>query len=702
MLSKLSKEEAKKRIEKLRKVIDYHRYLYHVLDKPEISDSAWDSLKSELLKLEQEFPEFITADSPTQRVGGKPLKAFKKVKHSKPMLSFNDAFSRKDMEDWLIRNQNFLNYHGDFHYYSELKIDGLAIELIYKNGILKVGATRGDGIIGEDVTNNLKTIEAIPLKLLEWDEVEKNLKRENLERFISAIKKAYNTTLEIRGEVFMPKAEFEKLNKIRARQGETLFANPRNAAAGSIRQLDPKITASRHLDSFCYALVTDVGQKFHEEEHKILHCLGFKTNKNNKYCKNLNEVFEFRDYWENVKHREKLNYEIDGIVVIINDNEIFKKLGYIGKAPRGAIAYKFSPKEATTKLKDIIVQVGRTGVLTPVAILEPVEVGGVTIQHATLHNEDEIKRLGIKIGDTVIVGRAGDVIPDIKEVIKDLRTGNEKEFKMPLYCPVCGTKVVREEGGVIIRCPNKNCLAKKYERLYHFVSRPAFDIKGLGQKILKRFSDEGLISDAADIFFLDKGDIEVMERFGEKSAENIINAIKNSKNIDLSRFIFAMGIPQIGEESAIDLAREIMKNVKVNKPSDIMKYFKNITQQDLEKIPEFGPKVSKSVYEFFNDNQNIKFIEKLDKAGITIKTQKLKMKNQKLAGKIFVLTGGLESMSRDEAKEKIRDLGGDISSSVSKNVDYVVVGSEPGEKYDKAKKLGLKILNEEEFLKLIQ
>ncbi len=697
----LSKEEAKKRIEKLRKVIDYHRYLYHVLDKPEISDTAWDSLKKELLDLERQFPEFITPDSPTQRVGGEPLKEFKKYKHSMPMLSFNDAFSEEDVRDWEKRNKKFLETNQDFEYYCELKIDGLAIELVYESGIFKIGATRGNGIIGEDVTNNLKTIEAIPLKLLEFEEVEKNLKREQLGHLIDKIRKIYEGRLEVRGEVFMSKAEFEKINRERTKKGEMPFANPRNIAAGSVRQLDPKVTASRHLDSFVYAIVTDLGQKTHEEEHKILHCLGFKTNKHNKFCQSLKEVFEFRNYWEDNKNRNKLEYEIDGVVVIINDNAIFRKLGVVGKAPRGAIAYKFSPKETTTKIKNIIVQVGRTGALTPVAILEPVSLGGVTIRHATLHNEDEIKRLGVKLGDTVIVGRAGDVIPEVREIVKGLRTGQEKNFHMPKSCPICGTKVVKDEGGVIIRCPNKNCRAKKQESLYHFVSKKAFDIVGLGPKILDKFNEEGLISDASDIFFLDKGDIEVLERFGEKSAENIMKSIEASKNIPLERFLYALGILHLGEENAFNLAKKIIAEAHIKKPSDLIKYFKNKSTEDLQQIEDFGPKISNSILEFFSDKQNQKFIEKLDAAGVRIISERPKIKNQKFAGKVFVLTGGLNSMTREEAKKRIRELGGEISSSVSKNVDYVILGAQPGEKYEKAKKLGIKILTEEQFLKIL-
>jgi DNA ligase (NAD+) len=686
----MTKEEAKKRIEKLKKEINHHRYLYHVLDRQEISDAALDSLKNELFKLEQDYPEFITPDSPTQRVGGKPLAKFSKFRHPTPMLSFNDAFSGDDMKDWLERNERIVRAAHTHGYYCELKIDGLAIELVYQNNSLKVGATRGDGLIGEDVTNNLKTIEAIPLRLLERDEVIKNLKKADLSGVADKASRTWPETLVVRGEVFLNKKEFERINKELGKRGEKIYANPRNLAAGSIRQLDPKITASRRLDSFAYSLKTDLGQKTHEEEHKILKAFGLKTNPHNKFCKDLEEVEEFRNHWE--KARVKLTYEIDGIVVILNNNATFEKLGVIGKAPRGAVAYKFSPKEATTQILDVIWQVGRTGVLTPVAILTPVKVGGVTISHATLHNLDEIKRLGVKIGDTVIVGRAGDVIPDIKQALKHLRTGREKEIKVPLKCPVCGSKVLKIEGEVAYRCSDKNCGAIQRKKIYHFVSKNAFDIVGVGPKIIDRFLDEGLIEDAADLFFLKEEDIQHLERFAEKSASNLVNAIARSKNIPFHKFIFALGIRHVGEESAINLANYFGSLKKLAK-TEI---------NDLLKVKDTGEVVAKSIYDWFRDKRNVNFLEKLDKIGVKIISQKPKARSQKLKDKVFVLTGELESMSREEAKEKIRELGGDVSGSVSKNTDFVVAGVEPGSKYDKAKKLGVKIINEKEFLKMIK
>jgi len=686
----MTKDEAKKRIEKLKKLINHHRYLYHVLDRQEISEAALDSLKKELFDLEQKFPEFITPDSPTQRVGGKPLEKFEKVRHSSPMLSFNDAFSEKDMEDWLERILKLLpeKERKEIDFFCELKIDGLAIELVYENGILKTGSTRGDGIIGEDVTQNLKTIEAIPLRLREKEEVIKELKKMKLNDCAAALKRGGANSLIVRGEVFISKKKFEKLNRERQRMGLPLYANPRNVAAGSVRQLDPKITSQRKLDSFSYDLVTELGQKTHEEEHKILKAFGFKTNPHNKFCRNLNEIFEFRQYWQ--KNREKLLYEIDGIVVIINSNKIFEKLGVVGKAPRGAIAFKFALKQATTKIKDIKIQIGRTGALTPVAILEPVQVGGVTISRATLHNEDEIKRLGVKIGDTVIVGRAGDVIPDIIKVLPELRTGKEKAFKIPEKCPVCGSKIIKPSGEVLSYCPNPKCFAKLRRYFYHFISKGAFDIAGLGPKIVDKLIEEGLVSDPADLFKLEEGDILPLERFAEKSAKNLIGAIKSRKKISLPRFIYALGIRNVGEETAIDLAEKFGSLEKLKKAS----------REDLLAVRDIGPVVAKSIYDWFQDKKNLIFLEKLMKAGVKIESPKIK--ELKLKGLTFVLTGGLETMTREEAKSKIRELGGDVSESVSKKTDYVVVGKEPGSKFQIAQKLGLKILTEKEFLSFLK
>lgn len=669
----MTKKEAEKRIEKLKELINRHRYFYHVEDRQEISDEAFDSLKKELFDLEQEFPDLITPDSPTQRVGGKPLEKFEKIRRQIPMLSLNDAFTVEDMQDWLERISKLLDEkeRKEIDFYCELKIDGLAVELVYENGIFKQGSTRGDGLVGEDVTQNLKTIRAIPLKL-DIRDYEKQ------------------KTIIARGEIFCSKSELSRINKEQIGKGLPVFANPRNLAAGSIRQLDSKVTASRNLDSFAYELITSFSQKTHEKKHEILKNLGFKINPHNKYCRNLKEVFEFHDYWQN--SRENLPYEIDGIVVIANDNKIFEKLGVAGKAPRGAIAYKFPLKQVATIIKDIRVQVGRTGAITPVAILEPVKVGGVTISRATLHNEDEIKRLGIKIGDTVIVGRAGDVIPDIIKVLPELRQGGEKDFKIPQNCPACGEKLVKPENEVLWRCPNPKCFAQLREYFYHFVSKTAFNIIGLGPKIIDRLIDEGLIQDPLDLFNLKEGDILPLERFAEKSAQNLISSIQSKKKITLSRLIYSLSIRNVGEETAWDLAEHFGSLEKIKK----------VSLDELQAISDVGPRVSASIYEWFRNKKNLVFLKKLANIGIIIENPGSAHARVNLKNKIFVLTGSLKTMTRDQAREKIRNLGGQVSESVSSNTDYVVAGSDPGSKYDKAKKLGAKVLAEDQFLNLLR
>ncbi|MFH1036579.1 MAG: NAD-dependent DNA ligase LigA [Patescibacteria group bacterium] len=689
----MTKTEAKNRIGKLKKSINHYRYLYHILDRQEISDAALDSLKKELFDLEQKFPEFVASDSPTQRVGGEPLKEFTKVRHSQRMLSFFDAFSRQDMKDWQDRFSRILNKNelAQVDYYCEPKLDGLAIELIYENGIFTTGSTRGDGTIGEDVTQNLKTIEAIPLKLRDLDDVLDDLRKEGLGDAVEVIKGKGLREVVARGEAIITKKDFEKVNEGQKRLRLPVFANPRNLAAGSIRQLDPKIMAKRRLDSNTYFLITDLGQKTHEEAHKILHALGFKTNnKYNKYCKNLDEVFEYHGFW--YKNRGKLPYEIDGVVVQINNDRISEELGVVGKAPRATIAFKFPLKQATTIVENIKIQIGRTGVITPVAIVQPVGVGGVTISHATLHNEDEIKRLGLKIGDTVIIGRAGDVIPDIVKVLPELRAGKEKEFKMPRFCPSCGTKLIKPGKEVLWRCPNaKNCPAQRREYFYHFVSKDAFDMDGVGPKIIDRFLDEGLVYDPADLFKLKESDVMFLERFGEKSAQNLILAIQSKKKISLARFIYTLGIRNVGEETAKDLAGKFESIEKIEK----------VSFDDLQNVADVGPVVSKSIHDFLHEPRNLRFINKLKNVGVKIISEK-KPEYQPLEGISFVLTGTLETMSREAAKEKINLLGGDVNKSISRNTNFLVAGKEPGTKFEKAKKLGVKIMDEREFSKIIK
>ncbi|TSC91781.1 MAG: DNA ligase, NAD-dependent [Parcubacteria group bacterium Licking1014_17] len=715
----MTTKEAAQRAEKLRVLINKYRYHRLVLDAPIIEESVEDSLKKELFDLEQQFPKIVTPDSPTQRVAGKPLDKFEKFTHPGRMLSFNDVFNKDDLNDWIDRVKRLDSRAIDSGFFCELKIDGLAIELIYKNGSLAVGATRGDGFIGENVTQNLKTVEAIPLKLNSREEFLKEMGEKGLALSLSkepalslskepalslskepalslskepalSLSKGLPEEIIVRGEVFLSKKEFERMNAEQKKAGEATYKNPRNLAAGSIRQLDPKLTASRKLDSYAYSLLTNFGQETHEEEHLILKALGFKTNPNNKYCRTIDEVGGFRDYWE--KHREKLSYEIDGTVVIINDNKMSKKLGIIGKAPRAIVAYKFSPRESTTKLNDIIVSVGRTGTLTPVAVLEPVEIGGTTISRATLHNEDEIKRLGVKIGDTVVVGRAGDVIPDIKKVLKELRTGKEKEFHFPKKCPACEGAIVREEGYAAHKCVNENCPARKREYMYHFVSKGAMNIDGVGPKIIDQLVDAGLIRDVTDLYKLKKEDLMNLERFADKSAENTIGAIQSHKTVTLDRFVFSLGIPHVGIETAVDLARQFGTIEKIA----------GAEAGELNSIKDIGDVTAEEIYKWFKKPYSKKLLEKFKKAGVKVLAQSKSQKSQKLKGLSFIFTGSLDTITREDAEKLVRENGGDALSSISKETSYVVAGHEPGSKFDKAKKLGVKIISEGEFLRMVK
>jgi len=684
----------RQRVVKLRQLIDYHRYQYHVLDQPEIADAAYDSLLRELSALEERYPDLVTPDSPTQRVGAEPLKQFNKFTHPQRMLSFNDAFNQLEMEEWLDRMARVLSETlpesgparlsfsekklGGF--YCELKIDGLAIELIYWSGLLVTGATRGDGLVGEEVTQNLKTIRAIPLHL----EIGKLVPSESRDW-----KLEISEPLVVRGEVFINKKDFLRINQEQAVLGQAVYANPRNLAAGSVRQLDPKITASRRLDSFIYALPTDLGQTTHEQEHAILKQLGFKTNPHNRFCKDLAAVQEFRDYWE--REREKLPYEIDGIVVTVNNNQVWQKLGVVGRAPRGGIAYKFAPREATTQVEDIIVGVGRTGVLTPVAILKPVLIGGTMVARATLHNEDEIERLGLKIGDTVIVGRAGDVIPDVKRVLIELRTGKEKKFHFPARCPACREPVERFVGMAAYRCINRECPAIKREAIYHLVAKGAFDVDGLGPKIIDQLMDSGLIRDGADLFALGEADLLNLERFAEKSASNTVKALAASKTITLPRFIYALGIPNVGEETANALA-EHFTNLDKLAQADV---------EELQKVGDVGLVVARGIIEWFTLPTHQTLLVKFTKLGVKVLPFSSSRVSNKLVGKTFVFTGTLEKFSREQAEALVRRNGGGVSSSVSRETSYVVAGDESGSKYEKAEKLGVKIINEEEFVGLV-
>ncbi|MFM2357887.1 MAG: ligase LigA [Candidatus Parcubacteria bacterium] len=662
----------KDRLKKLKETIEKHRYNYHVLDKEEISPEALDSLKNELVAIEAQYPELVTPDSPSQRVSGKPLPEFKKVPHKVAQWSFNDAFTKEDIKDFDLRVRRFIEKEiGNTKqptYTCELKIDGLKVVFEYEKGILKTAATRGDGEIGEDVTQNIKTIQSVPLKL---------------NRPIDVI---------VEGEVWLGKEGLRKLNKEREKNNEAIFANPRNAAAGSIRQLDSAIAASRALDTFIYDLSfsNESLPKTQAEELEFLKELGFKVNPYVGLCKTIDEVIE---YWEKWHHKkDKQDYMLDGVVVKVNERDIQEMLGYTGKAPRFAIAFKFPAEQVTTVVEDIVLQVGRTGVLTPVAHLRPVTVAGSVVSRATLHNEDEIKRLDVRIGDTVILQKAGDVIPDIVQVLTEMRTGKEKSYVFPDHVPECGEdgRIERVPGQAAWRCVSKNSHAQMKRKFYHFVSKKTFNIDGCGPRIIDQLLDAGLITHFDDIFTIKRGDLETLPRFGDKSIDNLLASIESARKVSFPRFIFALSIPHVGEETAIDLAQRFVTIEKLMK----------VRQEDLDQVSGIGPVVSSSVYQWFLDVENQALVERLLKQ---VSFEKVtKSVSKKLKDKTFVLTGTLSHMSRDEAKEKIRELGGDVSSSVSKETSYVVAGESSGSKYDKAQELGVTILNEEEFLKLIK
>ncbi|KKQ27437.1 MAG: ligase protein [Candidatus Magasanikbacteria bacterium GW2011_GWC2_37_14] len=711
------------KIQKLRSQIDDLRYRYHVLNDPEVTDAMYDEMMNELRYIEEQHPELITADSPTQRVAGKVLEKFEKIVHSVPQWSFNDAFSEEEMTDWQERIMNYLDKQigsrpKDLDYCCELKIDGLHMVLTYENGLLKTAATRGDGKVGEDVTNNIKTIHSVPLRLssMRHSRESGNLGNQN------KIPAYAGMTLVAEGEVWLGAKMLAKLNIERKKNNEPEFANPRNAAAGTIRQLDPSVVRERKLSLTAYdisslviptesrdewrdLLVRDSSTTLRfgrndsvidsqEKELLMLEKLGFLTDKHWEICKTLGEIFAF--YKSVEKMREQFEFWIDGIVIKVNQKKYQDALGFTGKAPRWAIAYKFPAEQGKTRIKDIYVQVGRTGALTPVALMEPVKLAGTTVTHATLHNFDEIKRLGVKIGDYVIVEKAGDIIPKVIRVLDKLRDGSEKGVGEPRKCPICGSEVKRyqiagSEAGAALMCTNKKCFAKQLENIRHFVSKDAFDIDGLGEKIVEQLMNEGLVKNPADLFTLTKGDLEPLERFAEKSADNLIEAIAKAKIQPLNRFIYGLGIRHVGEETAIRLAKHYIK----------LENILSASFEDLQNVNDIGPRVAEEIFKWFRDGENKKLINDLINNGVKIKDLKLTTYNLKLTGQTFVLTGSLESMSRDEAEEKIREFGGSISSSVSKKTSYVVVGAEPGSKYQKAQELGVKILNEKEFVKLL-
>ncbi|MCC7004477.1 NAD-dependent DNA ligase LigA [Candidatus Nomurabacteria bacterium] len=668
---KLDLNTARDRVKKLKDVIEYHRRLYHVEDRAEISDTAYDTLEEELRMLEEKFPQLITPDSPTQRVSGKPLDKFEKVTHKIPQWSFNDAFTEEDVVDFDNRIKRFLKKtigkDIEPEYLCELKIDGLKIVLEYQNGIFTRASTRGDGTVGEDVTLNIKTINSVPLKIDEKPE------------------------LIVEGEVWMGKKTLERINIEQKKKNEPIYANPRNLAAGTIRQLDPKIVAERKLETFIYEIALS-NKNFISQESKLnqLGKWGFKVNKNFKLCKNISDVISFWKSWQSKSKSE--DYWIDGIVVKVNDKKCQDILGFTGKAPRFAVAFKFPAEQVTTVLEDISLQLGRTGVITPVAHLRPVSVAGSVVSRATLHNEDEIKRLGVKIGDTVILEKAGDVIPKIISVLKDLRTGKERDFKFPNRISECGGdgKIERIPGQAAYRCVVSNSFEQNKKKLYHFVSKKAFDIDGLGPKIIDALLDAKLISNFADIFSLKRGDILQLEGFAEKSADNLIVAIEKARNVSLPRFLIGLSINQVGEETAYDIASSF-GNIKNIQKAKI---------EDFQKINGVGGVVAQSLFDWFNDKENIKLLDNLLKE-VNITNEIVKRGEGKFSGKTFVLTGTMKTLSRDEATAKIRQFGGEVSSSVSAKTSFVVVGENPGSKLDKAKKLNVKILNEEEILEML-
>jgi len=661
--------KGKKRIDELRETVNYHNYRYYVLDSPEISDAEYDELMKELRQLEVEHPELVTPDSPTQRIGAPPVEAFGVVEHPQPLLSLANAFSYEELAAWHKRVSNLLGGR-QFDLVCEPKIDGLAVALTYVDGLLVTGATRGDGYRGENITQNLRTIRSIPL----------SVPREAPPRF------------EVRGEVYLPKAGFKKLNEERAKEELPLFANPRNAAAGSVRQLDSGITARRPLDIFIYGLGWAEGSAVpdtHWEIMQYLKSLGFKINPNIALRHSLDEAEKYHQSW--VESREKFPYEADGIVVKVNSIALQQELGTVAHEPRWAIAYKFPAIQGTTKLIDIGINVGRTGSLNPYAILEPVRVGGVVISSAALHNEEDIHRKDIRIGDWVVVQRAGDVIPEIVEPIVSRRTGKEKIFSMPTRCPVCGSEVIKPEGEAMHRCTNTACPSQALERIKHFVSRGAMDIDGVGEKLCQALFEGGLIKDAADLYYLTKDQLLGLERMADKSASNVLNSIERSKDRPLARVIFALGITHVGDQYAELLAEHF----------DSIDDMAKASEEGLSTIPSIGPKIAQSVVAFFRQGRNRQIIEKLRKAGMRLEREKVKeakLEELPLAGLEFVLTGKLESFSRPEAEAKIKALGGKAGSDVTKKTSYVVVGADPGSKRDKAKKLGIKVLSEAEFL----
>ncbi len=668
-------KDIQKKIDALRDKIRHHEYRYYVLDDPEISDAEFDKLMEQLKSVEAEHPDLITPDSPTQRVGGKPREGFLKVRHSSPMLSLDNTYSEDELRAW-ERRVHELSGRNDVEYVCELKLDGMSMALRYSDAQLERGITRGDGSMGEDVTSNVRTVRSVPL----------SISKEKLK------KAGLPSEFEVRGELLMPLSGFKKMNEERERQGLSKFANPRNAAAGTVRQLEPSITAQRRLDFFGYSLLTN-GRTLldrHSETLNALEAAGFKVNLSRKLAKNMEEVWAFIQQWEG--KRDSLPYEIDGIVVKVDRRSLQEELGYTGKAPRWAIAYKYAARGGTTKVEDIIVQVGRTGKLTPVAMLRPVPIGGTTVSRATLHNMDEIERLGVKIGDWVEVERGGDVIPKVVRVIDDKdHPRGHKTFHMPETCPVCDGKVVRTPGEADHRCVNANCPAKLRESILHFAARSVMNIDGMGDALVNQLTERRLVSNVADIYRITKDDLLKLERMGDKSAQNVLNEIEASKKLPLERVIYGLGIRFVGERTAEFLAEHFGSLDAIMKASE----------EELEQVNEVGPRIAQSIVEFFQEPRNRELVEQFRKAGLTLKGKK-KERGTRLAGQTFVLTGTLANYSRDQAKKMIEDAGGRVASSVSNKTDYVIAGTDAGSKLDKARELGVKVVDEKGMEALLE
>src|SRR6266700_1403644 len=667
-MAKAARANVKKEIEELREKLRYHEYRYYLLDDPEISDAAYDRMMNRVKELEAAHPELVTPDSLTARVGGAPREGFTKVQHARPMLSLDNAFSYDALREWDRRVREGSGQQK-IEYIAEHKFDGLSISLQYKNDVLVRGVTRGDGTTGEDVTTNVKTIRSIPLRV-----------------DAAALKKnKVPAEFEVRGEIMMTKKAFEALNRQQERIGGKIFVNARNSAAGAVRVLDPAITAARRLDFFAYYLLVDGKVPFpkHSDSLQALKQLRFRASDDWKLCAGIEAVTAYCDDWDS--KREKLPYEIDGVVVKVNSIPIQNELGYTSKAPRWAMAYKYPARQETTVVNAIIVQVGRTGTLTPVAVLEPVQVGGVTVSRSTLHNMDEIERLGLQIGDTVLIERAGEVIPHVLKVVKEGKP--RKPFRMPKQCPECGSAIHHIEGEVAYRCVNAACPAKRKESILHFAGRHAIDIDGLGDKIVDQLVDKGLVKEVADLYALKEDEVAGLERMAEKSAQNLLEEIEASKKNSLERLIYALGIQFVGERTGQLLAEHFSS----------LEELAAAKEEQLVGVPEVGPKVAASIVEFFSEAANRQLIKKLHKAGVHPTTEKRRVKSDKFAGKSFVFTGGLANRSREEASEIVQQHGGKVSGSVSKKTDYVVVGTDPGSKHDKAKKLGVAILPEDEF-----